>query len=118
MIDTNSRITTNMTLPIPLSSHCNAWINETHFMVTGGNSQDRLQSKTLIINVENGQIIKGPYMNHGRAFHGCTKVLIGNVPFIVVTGGDIRSSWHNTDVLPEFLDLTNLNLGWKEGTDV
>ena len=51
----------------------------------------------------------GPKLNKARIEHGCAKMNIGDKDVVVVTGGDV------TDKSVEYLDLTDMDQGWKRG---
>ena len=104
--------------PFLVSSHCNVWLNSTHFLLTGGNSnEDYFRTETLLINAENGEWIFGPSMKVGRHSHGCAKVLIDGKPIIFVTGG--KESWLTPGTASvEYLDPADLDKGWMKGLDL
>ena len=102
-------------IPYTLTRHCNALLNNTHFMVTGGLG-DVTKSETLIFNLFNRKWSSGPSMNQDRSAHGCVKMILGDKPILWVTGGwnDDFKARQST----EYLDLSNINQGWKLGPDL
>ena len=94
-----------------LSGHCNVMLNSTSFMLTGGADVNRYRSETLIYDFISQEWTTGPKMIHKRREHGCVK--LENI--IWVTGGWTEDGYLNST---EFLDLDNLNEGWKEGSDL
>ena len=106
-------------------------------MVTGGfrktvtnkfsNSDSRSDShptlalrNTFFVNVQTGLKVEGPLLNIERFNHGCEKVVIDGQPLIFVVGGETKQrkrELHLTQSV-EYLELSNLNDGWKKATDL
>ena len=70
--------------------------------------------QTHILDVNNGVWSNGPVLNSPRAVPGCGKVLIQGKPYIFVTGG---MDGGNTGPKIEYLDVSNIQQGWKLGQD-
>ena len=117
LIGSQSQVETVEISPFPndlsLVDHCNVKLNSTSFMLIGGVAYlNEYRSETLIHDFISQEWTNGPKMTHKRRNHGCVKL----EKIIWVTGG-----WTYEDGSlnsTEFLDLDNLNEGWKEGSDL
>ena len=114
LVDTSSNMPMK-NMSDALTRHCNVLLNSTHIMVTGGFLLDSI-SETQIFDLVNEQWTSGPSMNANRSVHGCGKMLLGGKPILWVTGG-----WDNDftgQKSTEYLDLLNIDQGWKLGPDL
>ena len=102
--------TSGIDLPFTVSSHCMVQYQPNAVILIGGDQNGNADSdKTWLIDPTNGfDIIQGPNLNQGRAYHSCgiLKDDSGNVLVIVAGGGNMKSV--------EVLNTTSLK-EWIEG---
>ena len=114
LVDTSSNMPIK-DMPNSQSRHCNVLLNNTHIMITGGYLYDSM-SETLIFDLVNEKWSPGPSMNEKRSVHGCTKMILDGKPFLWVSGGWGEDFLRHQST--EYLDLFNINQGWKLGPDL
>ena len=95
-------------LPVDVYGHCSVLLNRTRIMTIGGWSGWN-RRETNILDLTTNNWTPGPKLNKGRTSHGCAKMTIGDKDLVVVTGGDV------TEKSVEYLDLTDMDQGWKRG---
>ena len=115
---------TSFELPELLFEHftfCSVQVNDTVLLLIGGALDTdykyistEITNKTYFLDMKTSRITYGPTLNHARSSHGCGLVLVQDKPVIFVTGGTRDIGTINFPST-EYLELTNINLGWKEG---
>ena len=95
-------------LPFAVFGHCSVFLDRTRIMTIGGFKGSN-SDETHIMDTTTNKWTPGPKLNKARYYHGCAKVKVGDNQFLVVTGG------HPAYTSVEYLDITNMDLGWKNG---
>ena len=72
-------------LPFEVQFHCTTQINSTHGIITGGTWYSK---KTLIVNLNDFDMMTGPTLRKSRAYHSCTRISAANgTDYVIVVGG-------------------------------
>ena len=96
-------------LPFTISGHTMVQIDSKSILIIGGWQNGCISNKTWFVDLSNGFEIKdGPPLNHARAFHSCSKIILNGKVFIVVASGHGYKS-------VEILDSTLPEKGWFFG---
>ena len=112
----------SMNMPFGILGHCSVLLDRGKenankiFSIGGNRKNNHFLSETFIWNSKRGTWENGPSMNRGRYKHGCGIVELGAKKFIFVTGGFQPGYFPpHTTSSTEFLDLSNIGSGWKNG---
>ena len=114
IVDENGSHSSGSELPWKFHKHCSIKLNQTHAMLTGGSEYP---SKTLIINLNNSEMTRGPdFKVNDRDSHACSRLSHHNgTNYIIVAGGysdlDITKS-------TEILDVDKIDSGWSQGKTI
>ena len=107
-------------LPTSVSGHCVVQALETSIMVIGGYDSAKIGTsdgnpeytdETHVFDFETELWTPGPLLINGRSGHTCSRIEVGQVPYIVVLGGYYTPD--TTDKV-EILDLSSMS-GWVQG---
>ena len=91
-------------LPFKLEYHCATQINSTHGIIMGGGSG--AQKKTLIVNLNDFDIIAGPTLQKDRWGHSCARISAANgTDYVIVVGGAYHPQ--NSEIM--------VGNSWKDG---
>ena len=111
IVDENGSHSSGSKLSWNFHKHCSIKLNQTHVILTGGSPYP---SKTLIINLNNSEMTRGPdFEVSKRDSHACSRLSHPNgTNYIIVAGG-----YSDLDILKstEMLDVNNIRRGWYEG---
>jgi len=106
----NNQWQEHLRLPEPMWGHCMTWVNNSHILITGGQTGNWDVSGSSYLYSEGAGFTKVENMKTPRADHGC---LVINENLVFVAGG-----FSNNRSLKEteYLNLTSLT--WSAGPDL
>ena len=92
----------NEQLPFDLEYHCATQINSTHGIIMGGSEY----SKSLIVNLNDFDMITGPTLQKARRSHSCARISAANgTDYVIVVGGSYVPQ--NSEIM--------VGNSWKDG---
>jgi len=106
----NNQSRPHVKLPERLSNHCLTSLNETHVLLTGGETESGISSAAFIYNEEEG-FTRIEDMKTRRSDHGCSVI---NDSTVIVAGGQTYD--HSFLSSTEYLDL--ISLTWSTGPEL